>query len=95
MSDQEQLERFRAVLLTAIKVFRETRKDVAKCQIQIIALKESFAKLDPQWGKHFQKVLEDMETSLASRRTPAEIELEQSLDDLIVLLSLNTKHGPN
>lgn len=91
MSDQERLERFRAVLLTAMNLFRETRKDITKLQIQVIALKESFARLDPQWSQHFQTVLADVEKTLESRKKPADVELEKRLDDVIVLLSVDKK----
>jgi hypothetical protein len=91
MSDQEQLELFRVVLLEATKLFRETRKDIVILQKQVIALKESFARLDPQWRNHFQSVLVEAEKSLDAQKPPAEGELEKTLNELIVMLSSDKK----
>jgi hypothetical protein len=91
MSDQERLEKFRAVLLMAMNLFRQTRKDIMKLQIQIVALRDSFARLDPQWGKHFGAVLRDVETSLADQKSAVDAELEKELNDVIDLLSLDKK----
>jgi hypothetical protein len=91
MSDQEQLELFRAVLLEATKLFQETRKDIVILQRQLIALKESLAASDPQFRDHFQAVLVGVEKSLDAQKLPAEGELEKTLNELIVMLSSNKK----
>ena len=94
MSDQEQLEKFRAVLITAVNMFRETRKDTAKLQVQVRALKNSLSALNPAWNVLFQQALAEAGKALADQKSPAEIELEKVLDEVVDLLDLD-EHKTN
>ena len=89
MSNQEQLETFRAVLLTAVNLFSETRKDTAKLKIQVLALKNSLSALDPAWNVLFQQSLVTAEKASAGKQSPAEIELEKVLGEVVHLLDPN------
>jgi len=86
-NDREQLERFRALLLAAMNLFRETRRDIAKLQIQVVALKSALATAEPLWEEHFREILKEVEKKIAAQNTPDDIELEKQLDDLILLIS--------
>jgi hypothetical protein len=91
MSGQEQLDQFRAILLLAMNVFRESRKDIAKLQTQVIALKEAIARIEPKWSQHFQGVLADVEKLVVDHKTSVDVALEKELDDVILLLSSDNK----
>jgi hypothetical protein len=89
LNDQEQVEKFRAALITAVNLCNETRKDTTKLQVEVLAVKNALSALDPAWNAHYQQALAEAEKALANKKSLVEIELENTLGEVVHLLDPN------
>src|SRR5713101_7930038 len=99
MSDAERLEEFRAVLLTATNLFRETRKDILKLQAECLGMRMFLASVNPSIASEVKKELDGFvkkaEETLVDEKSGVETELEQVLGEVIGLLELDQKKRAN
>lgn len=91
MSDVERLEQFRAVMLNTMNIVREMRKDIVKLQAHVLAIRNSFTVIAPDYEAHFQVVLASVEKSLNNQRSDLEKQLDRTLDEVIGMLDLGQK----
>ena len=93
MSDLERLEQFRAVLLAAMNLFRETRKDIFKLQTNYLAMRMFLLSTNPSIESEAKKELDgfvkEAENRLADQKSDVETEFEKVLGEVIGLLELN------
>ena len=95
MSDAERLEQFRAVLLTAMNLFRETRKDISTLQAHSVGMRMFLLSLNPsiesQVIKELDACVKKAEQAVNAQKSDAETELERVLGEVIGLLELDQK----
>lgn len=96
MSDAERLEQFRSVFLTAMSLFREIRKETTILQVRVLALENALAELgEENWRTHLSKHQQAAEKMIAAQKSPALLDIDQRVDKVIGLLSLDDKEKAN
>jgi uncharacterized protein YlxW (UPF0749 family) len=91
MSDAERLEQFRAVLLHVLNILRELRKDTAKLQSEVAALKVFLRSVDPSVAAELELIQNQGEKTLAAQTPPGGDESDKLFDEVIGLLELSQK----
>jgi hypothetical protein len=83
MSDAERLEQFRLVMLQVVTFLREMRRDTAKLQCAVVALRQLLADVDSQAAARFPLVLKEVEQSQKNRMSVDDARVDQAIEELI------------
>ena len=91
MTQTEEMEQFRAVMLRTMSILKEVLKDIYKLQAHVLALRNSLTALVPEYEEHFQKVLVSVEKSLTDQKSSTEKQIGELLDQALGILKPNRK----